>query len=252
MARCLARVTRPIVLSMTASLLLLFTAVLSLAGCAQADIPAAKPFAPATTFPPTPSATITPGPPSVLEVFPLRLGATWVYSVTVDYDWNQKPARWTGTVTETVSSMAERGDARVFDVQLLGPPPDLSSWLFAINRYVARGNRVYRLTSWDNLDQFLGREQGGSLSQVIEWPLRVGQQWGGAEDLARGDGYLVWRVDAQENVTTPSGTFDNCFRLMLLTNPDHTLVWFCPNLGIARREYHHHGSRIDEVWELVK
>jgi len=57
-------------------------------------------------------------------------------------------------------------------------------------------------------------------------------------------------VDARENVETPAGKFDDCYRLAFYWLDAHQLAWFCPGTGVVRWETHHHGSRHDEVWEL--
>ena len=57
-------------------------------------------------------------------------------------------------------------------------------------------------------------------------------------------------MDARENVETPAGKFDDCYRLAFYWLDAHQLAWFCPGTGVVRWETHHHGSRHDEVWEL--
>jgi hypothetical protein len=51
-------------------------------------------------------------------------------------------------------------------------------------------------------------------------------------------------------VQTPAGRFEACYRLVFSANTGQEQDWFCPGVGRARREYHHNGTRLDEVWEL--
>ncbi|MCL5952419.1 MAG: hypothetical protein M1132_11995 [Chloroflexi bacterium] len=197
-----------------------------------------------------PTPTPTPPQTSILDVYPLGLDATWIYSATVETEENQIPIRWTSVVTETITSVREQGGAFVFDVERRGGPSTSALWLPSY-QYVAIGNRLYRATTPSLLDSLIARQgQGYEGLQALTWPLNVGDKWGGPEDIWRGDGTLVWRVQGKEDLETPAGTFSGCYRLLFLSNPDDTTVWFCPGVGIARREYHHHGSVLNEVWEL--
>jgi hypothetical protein len=190
--------------------------------------------------------------PAILDVFPLEADAIWVYSTTVDYEEGGQPIHWTGLITETVISLTVQGNDWLFGAELQGHPVRNTSE-DRIRHYVALDDRLYQLAgAEDPLAIVAADGQGFEWSQVLTWPLEVEQQWGDLDMLARGDGWYVWRVEAQEPVATPAGTFKNCYRLGLWTNPDHTLVWFCPGTGFVRREYRHHGSRHDEVWELME
>ncbi len=221
----------------------------------SAPAPPTSSTSPAISALPTPlaSADTTPtlGQPSVLGVFPLGLGTTWVYSVTLNYDRNNSSLRWTDTVTETVTDVTHQGDARIFSTVMKGPRPPTSGIWHQTHKYIANGNRIFYLRPWESADPFVSPTVPGSWSQIIVWPLQVGQQWGPPEFLARADGYYVWRVEALEDVKVPAGTFTGCYHLLLVTSPDDSHLWFCPGVGLARREYHHHGSLLDEGWELV-
>jgi hypothetical protein len=176
----------------------------------------------------------------------LSVGATWVYSVTVD---DVVEFHWTGLVTETVTSGKPQGDTWFFQSNVQGHPFRTQP-MDRSQSYVVRDGRVYKVPSDRDPIEFIATEgQSFGFSQILAWPLSVGQKWGPAEFLARGDTY-VWRVDARESVSAPVGTFDDCYRLSFYWNDSHQLTWFCPGAGIVRRETHHHGSHHDEVWEL--
>lgn len=81
-------------------------------------------------------------------------------------------------------------------------------------------------------------------------PLKIGQGWGADTETERDDHWYQWYVEAEESITVPAGTF-NCLRLAYRTNPDHELIWFCPNVGIIKQEYVHHGSVGNIFMELT-
>jgi hypothetical protein len=49
--------------------------------------------------------------PAILDVYPLAVGTTWVYSVTLDED---VIGHWTGRVTETVTAVEQQGEGLTF------------------------------------------------------------------------------------------------------------------------------------------
>lgn len=184
---------------------------------------------------------------AILDAWPLAVGTTWVYSVTVD---EAALGHWTGLVTETITAADRREGAWVFQSELQGHPLMARSGT-RLQWYLVLDGRVYMLLRKQDVDTFMvTNSQGFEANQVLAWPLQEGQQWGRPEFLARGDGMYVWRVAAQESVATLAGNFPDCYRLVFLTNPDDTTGWFCPGVGTVRREYHHHGSRDDDVWVL--
>ncbi len=206
---------------------------------------------PAQVALPSPSNTTAILHPSILDVFPLGMGATWVFRVTLDYAEGHDVIHWTGNVTETITRAVQQDDAWLFDMQVTGHPLFNSE-----NRrveWIALDDRLYQ---WHGpFDASTIFVQNGHIikgEERVSWPLQVGQQWGDPQFLARGDGMYVWRVDDMRNITTPAQTFQPCYELVFLTNPDDTRYWFCPKVGLVRYEYHHHGSVLDEVWELIQ
>ncbi|MGB8647555.1 MAG: hypothetical protein WCF84_20140 [Anaerolineae bacterium] len=210
---------------------------------------------PQTSTPVAVNATPTPSPapmPQILDVVPLRPGATWAYDVTLDYTQGGKtPIHWTGPVTETVTEMRREGSAVLFRVETSGHPLRTDQ---ADNRLawdVALGDQLYQVEgSSDTQAVETAQGNGDSADLIVQLPLETGRQWGDPQFLQRGDGRYVWRVETREDVTTPAGQFNGCFKLVFLTNPDDTADWLCPQVGIVRHEYHHHGSLLNEVWVL--
>ena len=189
--------------------------------------------------------------PTILDVFPLAVGTTWVYSVTLDTILKDQAIHWTGVVTETITEASQQGNGWIFRAETQGHPLQEEQPSERVQYYVALGNRLYRLLSGAlSISVIEKNGQEYEWNQILTWPLEVGQQWGTPEFLARGDGWYVWRAEARETIETLAGVFADCYHLALWTNPDHIWAWFCPGVGLVRREYHHHGSPHDEVWVL--
>lgn len=187
---------------------------------------------------------------SMQSLYPLSLGATWVYSATIDYQENSHLLHWSGTITETITNVSLQGDARIFEAEKIATPAVNSNWIRP-RRYVLMADRLFDLSRDHDLDKLVAaRGQGFDGVLALMWPLTVGQRWGDAQFMARGDGWYVWQVEEQESVGTEKGNLADCYRVVFRTNPDHTMVWYCPGVGPARREYHHHGSVFDQVWAL--
>ena len=174
-------------------------------------------------------------------------GATWVYSVTVD---DVVESHWTGPVTETITGGKPQGGGWVFQSDVQGHPFRTQP-VDRSQSYVVQDERVYKVPGDRNPTEYVATEgQSFGVSQILVWPLSIGQKWGPDESLPRGDGMYVWRVEAQENVSTPAGGFDGCYGLAFDWTDSNQLAWFCAGVGFVRLETHHHGRCHDEVWEL--
>ena len=96
----------------------------------------------ATAVAPTSPATTTPATrPAILDVFPLSVGATWVYSVTVD---DVVEYHWTGLVTETITAGKPQGAGWIFQSDVQGHP-FRSQPTGRLQFYVAQEGRVYKV-----------------------------------------------------------------------------------------------------------
>lgn len=203
--------------------------------------------------PPPQTPTPTPARPPILDAWPLRQGAAWVYSVTLDYAQGTGVTHWTGAITETITSAMQQDSGWVFDFQIEGHPLRTDEQGNQQGQYVALGNRLYKWFGHQETSRLIAQQgQGFEDNQVLVVPLASGQVWGAPQHLVRGDGLYFWHVQGQEDLATPAGKFAGCYELALRTNPDHINVWFCPGIGIVRQEYHHHGSVMDELDVLQK
>lgn len=261
-----------------ASIIALTLTVLLAAACQMAPVapwpetiapmPASPTETPTPALPPrpsvTPMATLPAGEPPVLALIPLRAGATWVYSVTLDTQEGYRPVHWTGVITETVTEARRTaetvGNGWVFRVSRTGAlpldaPPHEPTFF-----YVALGGWLYQLfdaeDAPDQIRELIATQgQGFEAERIAAWPMTVGQTWGDPELISIEGSAYRWLVEAQEDVQTPANggrVWLGCLRLIFRTNPDVTTHWVCPGIGLVRYQYHHNGSRHDEVWELVR
>lgn len=209
---------------------------------------------------PTPAATLAAGEPAILALMPLRAGATWVYSVTLDTQDGYRPIRWTGVVTETITDARREGNSRVFRAERAGAFPLETPPHEPTHFYVALGGWLYQLfDTEDSPDQIrdliAARGRGFESERIAAWPMTVGQTWGDPELISVEGAAYRWLVEAREDVPMPASAGNawlDCFRLVFRTNPDVTTQWYCPGVGLVRYQYHHHGSLHDEVWELLR
>jgi hypothetical protein len=200
------------------------------------------------------------GEPAILALIPLRAGATWVYSVTLEYQEGYRPVHWTGIVTETITAARREGNGRVFRAERAGAfplntPPHEPTFF-----YVALGGWLYQIFDTEDApdqihDLVEAAGQGFESERIATWPMTIGQTWGDPELISIEGSAYRWLVEAQEDVQTPANggsVWLDCLRLIFRTNPDVTIHWVCPGVGLVRYQYHHNGSLHDEVWELVR
>jgi hypothetical protein len=128
--------------------------------------------------------------------------------------------------------------------------PDITSPDLGLQFYVVRETGIYKATR-SNYALEIARANAVIDPAYMTWPLKDGKSWGDPAMTSRGDGMYVWLIVAVETVNVPAGAFQKCFKAAMYTNPDTTFEWFCPGKGLARYEYHHHGSVDDEVWQLA-
>jgi hypothetical protein len=178
----------------------------------------------------------------ILQDYPLEVGRTWVYSATfigggLNEEGEFEETHWSGLVTETIVSEHTVEGSMIFTATL-----QRGGYHWLEERvYEVTGDSIYR-----------------DGQEILRLPLEVGQEWfpfgeeweGLLDDAA--PGWYVWRVFEEGDVETSAGSFDGCFYLGLMTQPDHALKWFCRGIGFVRTEYHHHGTIDNQYWELYR
>ncbi len=126
--------------------------------------------------------------------------------------------------------------------------------------YVADKTRLFLACSRDEANDIATRLVHTSDGQVpidrlplYVLPFRVGNVWPAfpGQPVSKEDPAYQWHVEAQLEVRVPAGTFTDRFRILLYTNPDETIRWVCPSVGLVAEEYHHHGAIADYRAELA-
>jgi hypothetical protein len=67
--------------------------------------------------------------------------------------------------------------------------------------------------------------------EALPWPLRVGAAGPSADDGTPG-----WRVELEETVSVPAGTY-RTFRCALRTSVSWSVLWVAPDIGIIKEEH---------------
>ena len=219
-----------------------------MSGCAAS---AAAPLAPAVTRTPAFDTSGLPaGVKAILAFYPLAPGATWTYQVTVDQGLGSgKVDHWQGDVTGTVTNVTVEDGHPIYQIVWAGVQDEAMAD-GSPRSYVVREAGIYK--AFDD-GHALDLARAGAVIDTVymAWPLKNGQIWGDPAMIARGDGMYVWQIGSVETISVPAGSIENCYKAAMMTNPDTTVEWFCPGKGLARFEYHHHGSIVDQVWELA-
>lgn len=164
------------------------------------------------------------GPQGIEDLFPLAVGNYWVYT--------------TSDLSPSGSEIRE---------EIIGYD-HLSDRSFL---FVRRKITTYSSNSTDTVIsylKFVGDEfrEYPDKNCILEYkillknPLQVGARWDSYSDTScRFPGIVVNfisdEVDAIENITVPSGTFNDCFRIVTCNCPDFTdYRWFALYVGIVR------------------
>lgn len=202
----------------------------------------------------TAGAADAPQAAAILDVFPLALGASRVYSVAVDYDDQGTVLHWSGAVTETVVANATGRGAQVFLSQLQGDYPFFSSWTALGNqrRYVVEDQRLTIFDAGSPIDArpAIHVDDAGGVQYALPIRSVVGFTLGDYQKLVTRPPEVRWRVEAAGSVQTPAGRFQDCSLLELAADHGYERTWYCSGVGVVRMEVHDKRTVLHEVWEL--
>jgi hypothetical protein len=197
-------------------------------------------------------------PETAAQTYPLGEGAYWVYQGTVRYEGGEESLQWRVEVTETISKSNVTGyrmRGALSDLAFYAPgrqPSEYAILKVGSNRFYSADLEAYaRLT--DHEDIFLiGLVQEQNL--FLELPLVVGNRFCEAEQITRLDESYCWVVGEPETVTldAAAGGDVQAYPLYYMTNPDQTVVYFSPGIGVVAFTYHHSGSASDVQMALIE
>jgi hypothetical protein len=196
------------------------------------------------------------------DYFPLTEGNYWVYQDLVEIQDPQgnfevenkyigekvKVKKINQLRTLKVISTENRGDFKIAKMQEEGTPEGIITFFYVVDN---KNGRIYSYSN-EQIKMILPNNNDVDMEGSPEYifPLQVGLKWGDPQSLKRKDNMYIFFVEKIEDVTVPAGDFKNCFKIVHYTLPDETIQWFCPNVGVVRLEYRHHGTIINLVSEL--
>lgn len=164
---------------------------------------------------------------------PLSLGATWAYDVSIDTADGGARRHVTGQVVRQVVAVSEHLLGPT--IYLLHDTPLPASWLTAPSHaLVAYEGALYEL-----------RHGPATLSAAVALLVASSEVRDDAR-LELGVSRTTWTF---EDVVRAHGVA-GCVVMVQRTMPHDTTDAYCPGLGLAWREYHHHGTLQDERWSL--
>ncbi len=209
-------------------------------------------------------------PASDVHVFPMDPGTVWTYEGLVRWTDQTKPdgadekhLTWRCEVRRLIEKNEIRGAI------ISGWPSDLD-WSegqapprehllveYRGNFYLVDGNKSREIRA--KIEQ--GAKEFGDVlgpdDLFLKWPLREREKFGcDSESMNRPDSMYCWTVDSHDPALPmkiagiPADQHDS-YVLTFRTNPDHMQVVFIPGFGIARYEYHHHGTVAETELTLV-
>jgi len=199
---------------------------------------------------------------SKTDYFPLTEGNYWVYQDQIEIQDTDgefevenkyigekvKVKRINQLRTLKVLSTETRGDFKIAKMQEEGTPEGTITFFYVIDN---KNGRIYSYSN-EQIKMILPNNSDVTIEGSPEYifPLQVGSKWGDPESLERKDKMYFPYVESLEDITAPAGTFKDCFKIIHHTLPDETAQWFCPNVGIVRLEYRHHGTIDNLISEL--
>jgi|GEM_PF-2252188 len=196
------------------------------------------------------------------DYFPLAEGNYWVYQDRIEIQDPQgnfevesksigekvKVKRINQLRTLKVLSTETRGDFKIAKMQEEGTPEGMIIFFYIVDN---KNGKIYSYSD-EQIKTILPNSEEINIEGSPEYifPLQVGSKWGAPESLERKDKMYFYYAEKLEDITSPAGTFKNCLKIVHHTLPDETIQWFCPNVGIVRLEYRHHGTIDNLVSEL--
>lgn len=188
---------------------------------------------------------------SIQDAFPLFIGSTWTYSVTVNYPGDGARIAWSDLITETIVAGTKRGNAQVFLVQETGAHPERRVPNERRFRYVLIDNRIYQLPG-NSLTTPLIQARGVGFEEALRyvWPMTVGDQWSGEEPAGEGSA-PAGEVVGLNDVSTFDAQYADCYELVFTMPSGVLTTWFCPGIGVVRKDYRLGETGLAESWQLV-
>lgn len=209
---------------------------------------------------------------TIFDLFPTFLGSEWKYQTsqttetkTTNGELNRVSVQgeYSQTITSIFTGLSDR--AKIVEFKIEGENYQTectSSSLFSGDSflwYVIDEDRLYNACSKEAANKIAAQivHKVNAIDLPIPdyiAPLKLGTKWSefNQDDANNLGTTYVWYVESIVPVTVPAGKYDNCYRILLYTNPDTTIKYICPNVGLVSFLYSHNGSVNDYSVELIK
>ena len=178
----------------------------------------------------------------MLEIYPLAEGKEFVYKAKYDYvteitdDYQYIYDSWTGFTQLQILSAEVVEDMAIFSLRYANYP-----YYYSFQDEEFKTGEILESLTFQN---GIVTDKNGFIDYYF--PLDIGLQWIGlGEDFPE----YRWYVDTIEDVITPAGYFQDCYKLSLWTRPDSSYIWFKPGIGIVKYYAFHHPA--DWSYELT-
>jgi hypothetical protein len=185
------------------------------------------------------TAQVQPRSETLFDYFPLEIGSTWTYSVTHVTE-GQPPEQ--GNFTETILTI-EPGPAepwQIVAIQTTGKNPltrcaagEAEGSPSPDTYYVVNEEQLFIVCSKEDANRLVsemedmpkgGFPASGETPSYVS-PFMIGKLWPAFPDVnPPDDGSYQWQVESISDVDTPAGLFTGCYRILLVTLPDTTIM----------------------------
>jgi hypothetical protein len=192
---------------------------------------------------------------AVLDAFPLRKGARWVFEGEAEWTAPRGRGVRSGRVRDVMEVLEVRRSGGACAAIVRGFPLDMA-WYRPGRRpglsvLLCRDGRIFERTT-PSLEAartqarvLLGSPEPPEEDPFLDLPLREHKAWG--RDQGRPDARYCWVVDdpAPRRFAAPGvagGAAFPAWCASFRTNPDQVAFEFAPGLGITAFSYEHHGA----------
>ncbi|HND75346.1 MAG TPA: hypothetical protein PLQ75_05865 [Anaerolineales bacterium] len=204
----------------------------------------------------------------LIEYFPLFVGSTRTYTVgnsTPTTDGMEGLIEYISTYTEKVI-FVESGayeKIHIYKVEQSGEIYDLdcTTWETRqgpVNKwYITFENKLYTACSEDGkvailqslYEEIKSPDKTDKITPKIIFPIEIGNSWGAI--TAPGEDHMYkYNVEIKTSLSTPAGSFTDCYKIVFYTSGDSSIRYVCPGVGDVALEYHHYGNPINYRVEL--
>lgn len=204
----------------------------------------------------------------VMEYYPLFVGSKRTYTVgnsTPKTDGTEGLLEYISTYTEKVLFVESGSYERIhiYKVEQTGEIYDLDCTTWETRQgpankwYITFDNKLYTACSEDGKNSILqslyeermSPDTASKITPKIIFPLQEGNGWG-AISAPREDNMYKYYVETKTNLSTPAGSFADCYKIVFYTLGDSSIRYVCPGVGDVALEYHHYGNPINYRVEL--